>query len=497
MENNEDKDINVNVEVHKWPDEIIEEKKTKRNRFVSYVIVSVGFFIIGMVFSNSVLSVPLGANGSSKFDAILRIMSEDWYFGKDIDDVSTFIEDNGFYGMSDVAPYDLHTTYMSREEMSQYSSNLSGSYVGIGVQYYASDNNSFVIQRVFPNSPAAKAGIEAGDIIVKVDGQSVEALELSSLAELVLGEEGSKVVITVSRNGQDIDKEVTRAKVLYSTFGEVIDNTVGYIELDQFGESTAEEVYAYLEQFENNQKDLIVDLRDNGGGYLDSVVDIVSYFVPKGETVLITESKNNKQTIEKTNSDKQFQFENIVILINGGTASASEVFTAALAEHLDNVTVVGVNSYGKGTVQQTRMFEDQSALKYTTAEWLTPSGKKIHGVGIAPDIEMSLHDVLMTRFEEYPVDEVFKVDSVGTPVKMVQDVLDFLGYNVDRRDGYFDVSTKNSLIEFQKSLGLTESGEINEELYEILMQQTIREWNINRDQYDTQLDEALRILGVK
>ncbi len=496
MENNEEVKVSVKLERHEWPDEINEKKKSKRQRRTSFIIVGLSFFLIGMVFSNTLLGGGI-SSGGSKYDLIEGIMTRDWYFGKDVEDIDTYIQDKGFYGLTSVDELDPHTTYMSKEEIAKYSSNLSGSYVGIGVQYYASENDSFIIQRVFPNSPAAKAGIEAGDIIVGVDNKSVVGLELNSLAELVLGEEGTKVLVTVSREGKDIDIEVERAKVLYSTFGEVISDDIGYIELDQFGESTAEEVYAYLEKFSKEQNKLIVDLRDNGGGYLDSVVDIVSYFVKKDEIVLITESKNNKQVVEKTNSDTQFEFDEIVILVNEFTASASEVFTAALVEHLDNVVVVGVQTYGKGTVQQTKMFEDQSALKYTTAEWLTPSGKKIHNEGITPDVVVELHSILSTSFSEYPEGVTFKIDSVSEVVSTFQNALDFLGYDVDRTDGYFDSSTESALNAFESDLGISETSEINQEVYEIIMQRVIKEWTANSNLYDKQLDKALEILGEK
>lgn len=487
---------NVTIERHKWPDEIKEERAASRSRNITVIVIAIAFFITGFMTSKS-LFPGVGGSSNDKFNLIQQIMTSEWYFGKNIDDLNTIIRDKAYYGMTTVDEIDPHTTYLSAEEMKQYTSNLSGSYVGIGVQYYESEAGSFIIQRVFEGSPAQKSGVEAGDILVAVSGISIEDSEINEVSSLVLGDEGTDVTITVVRDGKEMDITMTREQVQHSVFGEELDNKVGYIELDQFGESTAEEVLRYLDKFEGKDSKLIIDLRDNGGGYLSSVVDIAGYFIPKDEVVLITENVSNNETVEVTKSEKQYTFDHIVVLINQNTASASEVLTAALTEHLDNVTVVGTLSYGKGTVQQTRMFDDNSAIKYTTAEWLTPNRNKIHGVGITPDVEVFLHNVLNKGFGEYPEGYTFEYDTVGSVVMTAQESLDFLGYRIDRQDGYLDKSTETALKSVQKDLGLSETGVLDAELYEALMSKVIREWTANKDKYDVQLHKAIEILGEK
>lgn len=496
MENNKENINNekVKIERHKWPDEIKREKRAARSRNITVIVVALAFFITGFMTSKTFFQ-NTGFIGTDKLSLIQQIMTSEWYFGKDVEDLNTIIQDKGYYGMTDVDELDPHTTYLSAEEMTQYTTNLSGSYVGIGVQYYESESGSFIIQRVFEDSPAQKSGLEAGDILIAVSGISVEGTDINEVSELVMGAEGTDVTITIVRDNKEMDVTMERAQVMHSAFGEEIADNIGYIQLDQFGETTATEVLRYLEKFEGKDSKLIIDVRDNGGGYLSSVVDIVSYFVVKDETVLITENKSGNQTFEVTNSDKQFTFDKIVILVNQNTASASEVLTAALQEHLDNVTVIGVNTYGKGTVQQTRMFDDNSAIKYTTAEWLSPSGEKIHGVGIKPDIEVALHDILTYGFAEFDEGAAYAYDTVGIPVSVLQSALDFLSYDINRFDGYVDRSTEQALKAFEKDLGMKETGVLTLEVYESIMSKVIREWTANRSDYDVQLHKALEVLG--
>lgn len=494
--NNKINQEQVKIERHKWPDEVKAERKKLISRNVSILAIAAAFFLLGMTFSKSFLT---GSRSTAydKASLIEQIMTSEWYFGKDIEDLNTLVRDKSYYGMTNFDEIDPHTTYLSAQEMEQYTSNLSGSYVGIGVQYYESESGSFIVQRVFENSPAQKAGIEAGDIMIAVSGISVIGEDIKEISSMVMGTEGTDVTITIIRDNKEMDFTVTRGTVLHSVFGMELEGNIGYIELDQFGESTAEEVLVYLEKFEEKDSRLIIDLRNNGGGYLSSVVDIAGYFIEKDETVLIQESKNGSQSVEKTKSDKQFTFDEIIVLINGGTASASEVLTAALVEHLDNVTVIGTLSYGKGTVQQTRLFNDNSAIKYTTAEWLTPNGNIIHNVGITPDIISELHPIINNGFSEYNSEFTYSLDSVGTSVQVMQEALDFLGYDVSRKDGYLDANTEAALKSFQTDANLPVNGVLDQKVYEALTSKVIREWTANKADYDIQFDKAVEVLGDK
>ena len=189
-------------------------------------------------------------------------------------------------------------------------------------------------------------------------------------------------------------------------------------------------------------------------------------------------------------------FEEIVMLANEYSASASEVLTAALKDNLD-IKVVGVTTYGKGTVQVTSKFDDGSALKYTTAQWLTPKGNQIHGIGIKPSVEMRLHEVFYQptpTFEEGEP-QSFKVDSVSESIIYVQYALDFLGYTVDRYDGYFSEATNQALIQYQKDLQMRTDGIVNAGLISSLSSSIVREWHLNSEIHDVQYQMALELIS--
>lgn len=490
----EEKKINVKVEKHLWPDEVAQKRRALRSRIITITIFSLVFLLSGLFLGKAVFQSPANDGSLSKFAEIEKIMTEEWYFGKDIPDLKERIKDQSIQGLSDFPEYDIHTYYLSKEDMEQFTSNLSGSYVGIGIQFYESEGGSLIVKRVFENSPAQKGGIIAGDILIKANNKSLIGLSTEEVRDIVLGEEGSQVDLVVLRDQKEEKMTLTRATVLHSVFGEVIGD-VGYIELDQFGESTSKEVLNYFNKFKGKQNKLILDLRDNGGGYLTSVVDIASYLIDEKEIVLITEDNKGKQYMEYSNGNDKFKFEKIVVLVNENTASASEVLTAALSEHLDNVTVVGTNTYGKGTVQHSRIFEDGSAMKYTTAEWLTPRGNKINKVGIKPDVEVNLHPVLSGIFPVMEDNQTFTYNSVGVQVAAVQSMFDFLSYDIEREDGYFDKSLEAAINEFKESKDLIADGVLDKDLYEMLISKTIREWNENTKAYDTQLEKALVIIN--
>lgn len=494
QKNGQNNKVKVTVKKHLWPDEIAKHKEAKRSKIITIFIFSFVFLVFGFFVGKSFYFDNTTSIGNSKYNQIEEIMTNRWYFGKDIPNLKEIVNDNALRGLSNFPEHDIHTYYLSKEDMEQFTSNLSGSYVGIGILYYESESGNFIVKRVFENSPAKLSGIRAGDILTKVDGKSLTGFTTEEVRSLVLGEEGSELILTVLRDGKEINFNLKRAKVYHSVYGEIIKGA-GYIELDQFGESTAKEVLNYLNKFSESQNKIILDLRDNGGGYLDSVVDIASYLIAKDQVVLITENNTGKQIKEYTNYDNHYEFEKIVVLVNENTASASEVLIAALSYHLDNVTVVGVNSYGKGTVQQSKTFNDGSAMKYTTAEWLTPDGDKINKVGIKPDVEVELHPILTEPFALFDENLIYRYDSVGFPVATAQKALDFLGYKIQRTDGYFDSLTEGAIKNYQKDLNLAANGILDKTLYDMILSKTIREWTENSPKYDKQLAEALVIIN--
>ncbi len=241
---NDDKKVRIKLERHIWPDEAhrIEDKRNKRLVTV-FVIVSMLFvFVVGWLIGSArpiIINPTPEQQTESKLDKILGIMSNNWYFAKDDEKIVDHLLDQALYGMTS-NEVDPHTTYLSSDELQYFMQSINMNFVGIGVQYISSDGLN-MIDRVFKNSPAEEAGVLPGDIINKIDGVSVEGLTSDDIKDMVRGEEGSKVVIEFLRQGTPIELEITRREVYGTANGKMVEDGIGYIEIYQFGDSTAEE----------------------------------------------------------------------------------------------------------------------------------------------------------------------------------------------------------------------------------------------------------------
>ena len=487
----EKKVVRVKLVKHEWPDERAARHKRQRN--IMLVILLCGAFFAGGFGLSALTRSSLG-NGTemdAKFSIVQEVMQELWYFGKDAENLDETLLNGAISGMVD-AGGDIHTQYMDPEYAESFISSMEGNLVGIGIQYTSAlDINR--IYHVFPGSPADIGGLKSGDVIIAVDGIDVRDNDTVDLAELVRGEEGSEVVITVDRDGEVLDFTITRGSFDSSVYAYTLDD-VGILEINTFGETTANGVGSYLSQMkENGIENLIIDLRDNTGGYLTTVVDIGSYLLPDGDLILQEENRDGSvvQYYSK-DSIETIPFENIVVLINGNTASASEVLTAALRENL-GATVVGTLSYGKGTVQTSIPFNDGSIIKYTKAEWLTPNGNKINGVGITPDIEVELPLAVQYGIPDETAQTV-ALDSVSQECMLAQINLDFLGYDIDRTDGYFSAQTLNALQQFERDHGYEVNDELNAEVLRQTSMQVFDKWYDDINELDPQLNAALEVV---
>ncbi len=264
---------------------------------------------------------------------------------------------------------------------------LAGEYQGIGVEIYQDK----IIYNVFDDSPAKEAGLQKGDKIIKVNNEDVSEKDNSYVATKIKNE-NDKVEITVLRNNEEKKVTVKKDKLyIPSVTSKVIEEEnkkIGYIDITTFSNTTSKQVKKALLSLENDNIDsLVIDVRNNAGGYLISAKEIASMFLEKGKIIYSLQEKDKTQTYKDTTSEKRDY--PVVVLINEYSASASEILTSTLKESY-NATLVGKKSYGKGKVQQTLNLEDGSMAKYTTAKWLTPNGKCIDGVGITPDYEIDL-----------------------------------------------------------------------------------------------------------
>ena len=284
---------------------------------------------------------------------------------------------------------DEYTVYMDSDNTSDFLEQLYGEYTGIGVEItneIDGENNIRVrVNRVFKNSPAEKSGIMPNDIITRVDG--VNVVDSTSLAETIKKGEKDTYQITYIRDGVENELTLTRERVLINSVSSEIYDDVGYIKLDTFSATTKDQIKEYLDGFDKNVKSLVIDVRDNTGGYLDTAYDVSDLFVEKGKVIYQMKERGDKITSYKANTGVYRHFDKIVILINNSSASASEILALALKESA-NATIVGVNSFGKGTVQETGNLSSGAMVKYTKAYWLSPNGNSINKTGIKPDIEV-------------------------------------------------------------------------------------------------------------
>lgn len=287
---------------------------------------------------------------------------------------------------------DQHTSYMDPEEYKQANMPMNGEYEGIGA-YVDTTGDYLTVVSPMPDSPAEKAGLKAGDKIIKVDGDDMTGIDGSLVLRRVLGPAGSKVVLTILREGTDepFDVEIIRAKiVLESVTYEMRDDGIAYVNLSTFGDDTTADLKAALRDvMGKNPKGMILDMRNNGGGYLNTAIEVVSQFVGSGVVMYEEYGDGTRQTFEAIPGGLATKVP-LVVLVNEGTASASEITAGAIQDY-ERGQLVGVTTYGKGSVQNWIALKDnQGAVRVTVARWLTPKERQIHEVGLVPDVEVEL-----------------------------------------------------------------------------------------------------------
>jgi carboxyl-terminal processing protease len=282
---------------------------------------------------------------------------------------------------------DPHTSYMDPEEYKQATAPLQGGYEGIGA-YVDVKGDYLSIVTPMPGSPAEAAGLKPGDQVIKVDGVDMTGINPDIVLTKVKGPAGTPVTLTILREGtsEPFDVTITRQKItLASVEGKMLDNNIAYIQLTTFGDKTTADLKAKLnELLANNPKGLILDLRYNGGGYLPTAVEVVSQFVKEGNALIEQYGDGTKNSYPIISGGLATDIP-LVVLVNEGTASAAEITAGAIQDYKRGV-LVGVQTYGKGSVQQwSNLDSDQGAIRVTVALWLTPLSRQINGVGLTPD----------------------------------------------------------------------------------------------------------------
>lgn len=289
---------------------------------------------------------------------------------------------------------DPYSVYMDEEITSEFNERLYGDYTGIGTEITMNEKGEVVIYNPFEGSPAEEAGLKKGDIIKKIDGVSVEGKTSSDVSSLIKGMSGSKVIITISRDGVEMNFEVTRKtiildSVIYKIY-ERDNKKIGYINVSIFAANTYTQFRnAVLDLEKQNIDSLIIDVRNNTGGYLETVEQMLSMFLKEGSIIYQLDSNGEISVIkDETKESRNYK---VGILINEYSASASEILAATIMENYGG-EVIGVNSYGKGTVQQTKELSTGGMMKFTTQKWLTPNGNWINGTGVKPTVEIKIDE---------------------------------------------------------------------------------------------------------
>lgn len=385
--------------------EMIQESPREEERFKKGVLVgilaTVAVFLVAVLIVISVVKDKyavtlidkeasdtqevLDADSEKKIKELLGQMELYYYEDIDTEELTNGLYKGLFEGLGD--PYSV---YYTKEEYDSMMASTSGTYCGIGaVLSQDMKTMQVTVLHVYKDTPADKAGLKDGDTILKVDDIEATSMELSELVTNIRGDKGTKVHLEVYREGEKdkLEYDIERDKVEVPTVEyEMLENNVGYIQITEFAEPTeAQFVEAVNALQAQGMQAMIVDLRDNPGGYLSAVTEILDDILPEGITVY-TEDKYGKR--QNYTSDDEHRIEiPMAVLINENSASAAEIFAGAIKDY-DYGTLIGTKSFGKGIVQTVKQLKDGSAIKLTTAKYYTPNGNYIHEVGIEPDVEL-------------------------------------------------------------------------------------------------------------
>ena len=337
------------------------------------------------------IAVPNGLSTSEEIKALIKLNELSSIVGTNyLEDVDTDeLLEGAYAGFADEVG-DKYTRYYTPDEYEDYLQQSSGTFAGIGVTVeWNKDTGRLAIVEVHPDGPADQAGFLAGDEVSTVDGESMEGLKMEQVIKKIKGKNGTEVVIGVIRGEEELTFTCVRAIIEEQTVAYALtEDNIGYIWINSFDEITYKQFTAAMDDLkEKGMKGLVIDLRDNPGGRLQTVVDIADYLLPEG-IITYTLTKDGTRTEFSSDSGSSLDVP-LVVLINENSASASEILAGAIRDYQAG-TLVGEKTFGKGIVQTTYRLWDRSALKVTMARYYTPNGDFIHGVGISPDVEEAL-----------------------------------------------------------------------------------------------------------
>lgn len=430
--------------------------------------------------------------GMDKIQTVYSILKDKWYYADQVENIEDVLTEQALMGMTSLEK-DPHTNYFDLEQAKVFQQSLSGSQVGAGFTYYTQEDGNLVIQDVFIRSAAEEAGLKTGDVITVVGNQMCSQTPTEDIISYIQSNDGNEIVMHIVRNEQVKQIKLTPREFDSSVICNVHDG-YGEIVLSSFAQYSGEDFAHAVQRLEDNDiHKLLLDLRGNTGGYLFSAIDVASSLLPKKSIVFEEHEKDGKVIKNKVNKEyAPVEFDQIVILQDGRSASAAEVLIGALKDNLaDVVTTVGTTTYGKGTEQVNIPFEDGTHLKYTTAEWKTPKGHSINNKGFKPDVEVKNAAVYAAQYVEMQEDEIIHPDTVHINAQATQLFLQYLGYDVDRTDTYFSEKSSAELRKFQQEKGLSVTGTIDVKTWNRLENDVKSKLNQNKLKEDIQRNRAI------
>ena len=341
---------------------------------------------LNYVHQNQSGSVLADSAHVEKVEYLEKLIDQEYLGDVDQDKLAEGIYAGLIYGLGDV-----YSRYYTAEEYEQETSSTDGSYVGIGISMEANKEGGVKIAECYEGGPGEIAGLEEGDVISAIDGEDITEMDTSEVAGLIRNSGKDQVTLTIHREDEEKPIEITveiRDVELHSVFGEMLDDETGYIHISEFTGVTPDQ---YLETFQSledqGMQKLVIDLRDNPGGLLTAVCGVLRQILPEG-LIVYTEDKNGKREEETCDGKNELDIP-LAVLVNGNSASASEIFAGAVKDYGIG-TIVGTTTYGKGVVQTIQPLTDGSAVKITIAKYFTPKGNDINKKGITPDVEAEL-----------------------------------------------------------------------------------------------------------
>ena len=349
--------------------------------------------MVDILTGNTKTSKTIEESGStiiSKIKFLMSIIDEQSIYEPDDEDVIDGIYKGIFASLDDD-----YATYYTKEEYEKFLETATGEYVGIGAYVSMNDNGHTYIVSPIKGSPADKAGLKTGDVFYKVNGKVVTDKDTDEIVAMLKGKENTDVTVEIARDGEDdyLEFTLTRKKIESITVAHKVieEDNVGYIQVASFDDVTVKQFNEALTELTKKKVDgIVVDLRNNPGGNLDVVVEMLDMFLPKDKMIVYTKNKAGDITSEYKAKDNKYVNLPMCVLINGNSASASEIFAANVKDHKLG-KLVGETTFGKGIVQTVSRLTDGSAIKFTTAKYFTPNGVDIHKKGVEPDVEIELN----------------------------------------------------------------------------------------------------------